>query len=787
MRCRSLCVCTFLLFIGSIIPLRAGPAEDAALVKACEYGNADSAAKALREGGNPNASGGWKQAPALHLALREANSECVNLLLEAGADFNLKDENGATALHAAAGAWYEGFRDREEKAVVNMNRMLGKGLSVHARDGQGRDVLEVAAGNGPTLAEILLQKGAAVSAGALGNAFRDANRRTVDLLIAAGADPMAVLGDGSTMLHGLARAGLNADYRGLFELLKLKGVNSEARNQQGRTALLEAAEVEDSKGVAWLLQQGLDAGVADNEGQTALILLCKREGEYPEIDPDVLTTLLGAGCALEAVDHAGMSALAISGQRLNWPNVLTLMQAGAKGRDTRKLLEAALLAWRLRPADPAVVRLTLGLLLPVVSGGAQVVVQGRPLVQEMVFLGDPYLVHLALKNGAAVDGIDAEGRNALMWASACLAEEMKEMLLKAGADPARRDLSGKSAADWAGLASGLWDASGSGSGKAATGPVAMVEERDVFGAIASGNADLLKTLLTEKPEQFAEVRFGLTALQWAALHGQVVASEILLFSGAGRMEPGAEGQSPWALAVLADQAGWCRWFLQETAEEERTVLVEAAAKAGEVELTLAMAGVFLDFGWKPSTMRADKILERIQDGPDPGKVRLRLEELAKDPSNPKDRSGEKPQDPFAPENDTGRPAATVIGTAKAAEKLLWDAVICQETGVLRFCFAGGMRVKPGSGLLHRAAYTGNAEVARLLLAHGADVHESNAEGNQAAHQAASEGRRDLMDLLIREGASLSTKNKEGRTALEEARKAGYLDWADEWERRAARK
>ena len=112
---------------------------------------------------------------------------------------------------------------------------------------------------------------------------------------------------------------------------------------------------------------------------------------------------------------------------------------------------------------------------------------------------------------------------------------MKEMLLKAGADPARRDQSGKTAADWAGLASASWTRPGA----ADAGPVETAEERDVFGAVASGSADLLKALLTEKPERTGEVKFGLTALQWAALHGQVAASALLLESGAGRMEPGS--------------------------------------------------------------------------------------------------------------------------------------------------------------------------------------------------------------------------------------------------------
>ncbi len=772
-----------MIFMGMSIQAVAGPAEDAALIKACEGGNKDSAAKALEDGANPNASGEWRQAPALHLALSRGYPELVELLLKAGADCNLKAGDGATALHAAASAWYGSYAEEEERVVLNLNRMLEKGLSVQARDQQGSDALSVAAGNGPALVKILLEKGAVVSAGALATAFEDGNGRTVDLLIAAGADPMAVLEDGSTMLHALARAGFNDDFRGLYELLKAKGVDLEARNKEGRTALLEAAGVEAPSGVAWFLKQGADGKVVDSQGQTALMLICRREDEYSELSPDLLADLIRAGCELDAVDHEGKSAMVISEQRPDWRNVLTLMKAGANCRDPRRLLETALLAWRVQPADPAVMRHTLAFLLPAVSGVAEVVVQGRPVVQEMVFLGDPYLVYLALKNGAAVDGTDPEGRTALMWASAFLAEEMKEMLLKAGADPARRDQSGKTAADWAGQASASWTRPG----VAAAGPVAVDGERDVFGAIASENAELLKALLTENRGRAGEVKFGLTALQWAALHGQVAASALLLESGAGRMEPGREGKSPWALAVLANQAGWCRWFLQETKEGERAALVGVAGEREDGELTLAMAGLLLDFGWKPSAQQADKILERNQDGSDSGKVRGRLEELAKDSAHPADRSHGKPWDPFAPENDPRRPSAGATGTAEEAEKLLWNAVIRQETGVLRFCFAGGMRVKPGSGLLLRAAYLGNVEVARLLLAHGADLHETDTEGNMAVHQAASEGRRDLMDLLIREGASLTTKNKEGRTALDVARVAGYVDWADEWERKPATK
>ena len=70
-----------MIFMGMSIQAVAGPAEDAALIKACEGGNNDSAAKALEDGANPNASGGWRQAPALPLALSRGSPELVELLL----------------------------------------------------------------------------------------------------------------------------------------------------------------------------------------------------------------------------------------------------------------------------------------------------------------------------------------------------------------------------------------------------------------------------------------------------------------------------------------------------------------------------------------------------------------------------------------------------------------------------------------------------------------------------------------------------------------------------------
>lgn len=72
--------------------------------------------------------------------------------------------------------------------------------------------------------------------------------------------------------------------------------------------------------------------------------------------------------------------------------------------------------------------------------------------------------------------------------------------------------------------------------------------------------------------------------------------------------------------------------------------------------------------------------------------------------------------------------------------------------------------------LHSAVSSGNAEVTRELLQHGAPVNARQQHGWTPLHAAAQNGNLEILELLLQSGADPALKNEEGVTALDLARK-----------------
>jgi FOG: Ankyrin repeat len=72
--------------------------------------------------------------------------------------------------------------------------------------------------------------------------------------------------------------------------------------------------------------------------------------------------------------------------------------------------------------------------------------------------------------------------------------------------------------------------------------------------------------------------------------------------------------------------------------------------------------------------------------------------------------------------------------------------------------------------LHVAAYTGHADVARVLLESGANPNATNNGGHTPLHAAAYEGRLNVASLLLERGADPCITNNDGDIPLVTARK-----------------
>jgi ankyrin repeat protein len=184
------------------------------------------------------------------------------------------------------------------------------------------------------------------------------------------------------------------------------GINANAQDSEGRTALISAAARGDLAVVNALLSHNVDPNVSDNQGYTALAHAV--EARYSEIE-DVL------------LNRPGLD-----------PNT-----GGLKGRPV-------LLAYVWRDDKERTEKL--------LAHGANVNMQdadGDTPLHGAAQNGNVEIIRLLLDKGANVDVKNKLGGTPLMWAAVFGHEDAVRFLLSRGANPSLKDNDGITAAQWA--------------------------------------------------------------------------------------------------------------------------------------------------------------------------------------------------------------------------------------------------------------------------------------------------------------------------------------------------
>ncbi|KAL7302508.1 hypothetical protein TKK_0005150 [Trichogramma kaykai] len=188
----------------------------------------------------------------LHLALSSGQKKVANALLKRGADPNLPNDHGDTALHVVCADYLE----RDTDAAL-FELVASKVRNVNAVNRLGKTPLHVALAAG--------------------------HQHIVRALLMHGADPNQADSEGSTPLHLVCQKKFEHELTAmLFEQCE-RGylpVQVDARDRHGMTPLHWAVYLGHRNSVDELLGYGADPNLADHQGSTSLHVLCQR----PNID-----------------------------------------------------------------------------------------------------------------------------------------------------------------------------------------------------------------------------------------------------------------------------------------------------------------------------------------------------------------------------------------------------------------------------------------------------------------------------------------------------------------------
>ena len=170
---------------------------------------------------------------ALMLGSKTGNTDGINVLLQAGANQAIVDDDGNTWLHYAA----SGVNSKEALQVI-----IDHGADVNAKNKQNRTALMLASKKG--------------------------NIDGINVLLKAGANQAIVDVDGNTWLH-YAAGGVGS--KEALQVIIDHGADVNAKNKQNLTALMLASKTGNTDGINVLLKAGTNRSIVDLYGNTWLL------------------------------------------------------------------------------------------------------------------------------------------------------------------------------------------------------------------------------------------------------------------------------------------------------------------------------------------------------------------------------------------------------------------------------------------------------------------------------------------------------------------------------------
>ena len=722
---------------------------------------------------------------SLHEAAAKGDIEQVSSLIAEGVDVDARNRAGATPLHQAA-KW-------GQSAVIQL--LLAKGASIDARDTSGYTPLHYAVGRGQEEAmELLISKGAYIDA-----TSKDGNALVFEAMSAEGADPaqskrvarlLVSKGADVPPIHWAAFTG---DVRKVQELLD-QGADVDARNARldDGTPLYFAVTGAQMEVIRLLLAKGADVNARTRGGETALhaAARCNTTTDIAELliehGADVNFGAAKWGkidTALHAAafqGHADMAKLLVA----KGANVHAL--CGPVGFATTPLDRVFFGAVTILFDERADVSFSAGGLPPAVRERMRNLLKDRRAVAEVL-----------LSAGADVSGLSSSALMVLARGDACeLAEllfahglnpnsmvssayritllhtaatagskDMVELLVTKGADVNAEDSEGGTP---------LWYAKG----KNHTDVVELLNKygarsempvQALLDAVRDGRIEQVKTLIEKGANMNARDYQGRTPLHLAAAKGDTDIAELLVKGGADvNAKSDTLGTTALIVAIQNGHRDTAKLLVANGADvnakgvENQTAL-HCAAKRGDVGIgkILMAQGAQTEakcehggtpLAWAAYEGQAEFAALLIEHGAD---IEAKLLDGRTTPLCRAVAQGHL---------DAAKvllAKGANVNTRPSGRTLVHVAMHMDHQDMVRLLLTKGLQVPP----IHEAAYFGDLDTVKTLVAEGTEVNTKDEAGYMPLHCALCGGHKEIVQFLLGEGADVNVKTAADRTPL----------------------
>ncbi|MDD5773688.1 MAG: ankyrin repeat domain-containing protein [bacterium] len=703
------------------------------LISAAEKGDINTVKQLLDQGADINVKD-RNGITALITAVWNSYTEIVKLLLEKGADVNAKDDYGRTVLMKAV----------EDGNIEIIKLLMDKGADINKKDIDGNTALILAGSfNRLEAVTLLLEKNADIN---IKNdegftAFTWASEggyiEIVKELLEKGADVNAKTKDGFTPLMFAAReshievlkllldkkADVNvqakktgftalmlAEENGFNEGVKLlleKSANVNARDNAGVTALMKAAEKGSTEIVKLLLEKGADVNAKDNSSVTVLIKTTESGSA------EIVKLLLEKDADVNVkTKDGGFTALMEAAKKGQIDIVQLLLEKGAHVNTKADNGLATALIYAEKNGNKKIVKLLKE------AGAAEASANNPPDLISAAEKNDIKTVKQLLDKGADVNVKDKYGFNVLIKEAGSGHTEIVKLLLEKGAVV---------------------------NAKTKGGYTALMAAAEQY-----NNTEILKMLLDKGAIINAKTDKGDNALIYAAREGHTEIVKILLAKGAD-----LHAKDKYGRTVLMEVTDRGYKDILRSLENKGTDMTSdiTALVNSEWNNYMQIVEILLDKGLEVNAKTNSGFTALMGAARNSNKeiVKLLLRKGAD--VNAKDKEGKN-----------------VLMSALGREG--------SRTEIVKLLLDKGADVndlkKEDFTAFIWASEEGYMEIVKKMLAKGVDVNVKTNDGFTALMKAAEKGRTEIVKLLLEKGADVNTKKDDGlTTALMYAKEHGH--------------